>query len=449
MTNLLSPRAFFIIYSGLLIFFICAYLYMDRVHLNTARTLSRSEDGVVTTDQNSSQHLGIKEQTLNKQNQGLGTKQSLLITAGGKEKSRETTKHEENNSELDNEDSALSMLVRMLRETLDLPNDAVERNTTRSCGIIDYSINAYQNHKPCVGAECKIRFNRTLDERLEDVLLSPQYQLTRRQLDAILSLARNVPEVDTIIASAASSSHYDEMQMMFKNLHFTVIPKLTNFHIVLFDIGLSQEERLMTESKCRCQVINFDFSLFPQHVADRHCYAWKPLLIRAMFARARKLVVWQDASVRWGQRFKVILQRTQVYGLQVFVGNGDKVTANTLHEMFEYMEEEECLFEWVPEICNAVAVYRTDNLNRRAIVNPWSRCALERSCICPQEPATCRRCSKLRPKRCHRFDQSALTLLLGKIYYDQRYKIEIPEAHKHVEILRGTRAPNFFMEQSN
>ncbi|KAK3798337.1 hypothetical protein RRG08_063351 [Elysia crispata] len=344
--------------------------------------------------------------------------------------------------------SMVPELARKLRETLELPNDSNPRKIKLLCGHIDYRKNTYKFHKPCLQAKCNERFNRTYEDRLKDVLLSPRYQLNGSQLEAILSLGRDVRKSDVIIASAVSSNHYNEMQMMFKNLHETVFPTLRNFQVILFDIGLSPEERRQTEKKCRCQVITFNFDLFPPHVLDRHCYAWKPLIVRALIARAKKLVIWQDASVRWMPRFKVILERAKVYGLQMFVGGGDKVTANTLRETFEYMQEQECVFESVSEIANAVALFRADVFNTLAVLTPWSRCALEPSCICPQDPAIVRYCRRLRPQRCHRFDQSALTLFLGKLFYDQRYKIEIQEHHKHVDLQRNTVAPDYFQKSS-
>ena len=46
----------------------------------------------------------------------------------------------------------------------------------------------------------------------------------------------------------------------------------------------------------------------------------------------------------------------------------------------------------------------------------------------------------------HRFDQSALTLLTAKLYGEERYKIEIPEEHKHVRVMRGDRIRTYFQD---
>ncbi|GFS15079.1 hypothetical protein ElyMa_001440500 [Elysia marginata] len=317
----------------------------------------------------------------------------------------------EDRAKLTSTAAIVNELTNMLKERLELPKEGHPRKIKYQCGNINYSTNSYDIRKPCLGAECKEKFNRTYEDRVKDVVLSSRYQLENDQLDAILSLGRSVPVTDVIIVSAVSSNHFDEMQMMFKNLHETVFPTLHNFRVVLFDIGLSPEQRRLS-----------------------------------LVDRARKLVIWQDASVRWRSQYKDIFDRANLYGLQVFLGGGDKVTANTLHETFEYMQERECLFEAVPEIANAVAVYKADTFNKLAVLTPWARCALEPSCVCPQDPNVVRYCGKLRPLRCHRFDQSALTLLLAKLFYDQRFRFEIqqPENYNYVEIQRKTLAPNYF-----
>ena len=78
---------------------------------------------------------------------------------------------------------------------------------------------------------------------MRELLTLPQIQLSSRQLDTILKLSESIPERDLIIASAISSNHFDEMQAMFKNLHEIVYPKIKNYQVVLFDLGLTEKHR--------------------------------------------------------------------------------------------------------------------------------------------------------------------------------------------------------------
>ncbi|GFR98548.1 MetK_2 protein [Elysia marginata] len=171
---------------------------------------------------------------------------------------------------------------------------------------------------------------------------------------------------------------------------------------------------------------------------------------KAMAERATTLIVWQDASVRWKDGFEVIFKRAALYGQQIVVtDHADRVTSNTMPEMFQYMREDVCRYHDVPEIANAMALHRPDPLVVRAIMNPWARCALEASCMCPSNYNVwvIRHCVKLGGNhRCHRFDQSALTLLTAKLYGEKRYKVEIPEQHKHVRVMRGDRLKTYFQD---
>ncbi|RUS82038.1 hypothetical protein EGW08_010194 [Elysia chlorotica] len=335
----------------------------------------------------------------------------------------------------------VSSLAAMLTERLELGNDAWPIPYSNSCHF-------ESNTKPCQDKGCRPP-NQTGKERVED-LLSDHFRLSKRQLDAIKSLGKSVPVSDVIIASAVSANHYEEMQAMFKALHEQVYPKLANFTMVLFDLGLKQNQLRMTEKNCRCRVVPFNFDLFPAHVRDLHCYSWKPLIIRAMAERATTLIVWQDASVRWKHGFEVIFERAALYGQQIVVtDHADRVTSNTVPEMFQYMKEDVCRYHGVPEIANAMALHRPDPLVVRTIMEPWARCALEASCMCPPNYSVwvIRHCVKPTGNhRCHRFDQSALTLLTAKLYGEERYKVEIPEEHKHVRVMRGDRIRAYFQD---
>ncbi|GFN80362.1 hypothetical protein PoB_000686800 [Plakobranchus ocellatus] len=334
--------------------------------------------------------------------------------------------------------SEVSSLAFSLRERLNIPNDAIRILYNNSCKL-------KSTIKPCQDPLCH-SLNKTIEKRLEDIL-SPNLQLSKSQLNTILSIGKTIPMSDVIIASAVSANHYEEMQAMFKALHEQVYPKLLNFTMVLFDLGLKPHQWKMTKKNCRCRLISFNFDLFPPHVRDLHCYSWKPIIIRAVASKATTLVVWQDASVRWRDGFKIIFQRAALYGQQIVVtDHADRVTSNTVKEMFQYMNEDVCRFHNVPEIANAMALHRPDPLIVRTIMDPWARCALESECMCPAkyDVWTIRHCNNYGTHRCHRFDQSALTLLTAKLYEDERYKIEIPEQHKHVRVMRGDRLTDYF-----
>ena len=133
--------------------------------------------------------------------------------------------------------------------------------TTPSYEIFFYKttrqIYIYTNFPSVPAAPCKSRTpcarpweSRTHEQRVRELLTMPGLQLSSAQLNSILKLSEKIPEKDLIIASAISGNHYDEMQSMFQNLHETVYPRIKNFQMVLFDLGLSPTQKNIVSLLC-------------------------------------------------------------------------------------------------------------------------------------------------------------------------------------------------------
>ena len=97
--------------------------------------------------------------------------------------------------------------------------------------------------RACTDYKCPHPLDTSLDERVRDILRSPELQLTDEHRRAIAAFGQKFPENDVIIVTAASSNHFGEVQKMFKSLHDVVYPTLKNFSVVFVDIGLSDKER--------------------------------------------------------------------------------------------------------------------------------------------------------------------------------------------------------------
>ncbi|XP_059162974.1 uncharacterized protein LOC131946299 [Physella acuta] len=308
-----------------------------------------------------------------------------------------------------------------------------------------------QSTGACI-SNCSRPLNPDSETRLLDILTSPNLTLSQHQRRLILSMGQAIPESDVIFVSASSSNHYDEMQDMFYSLHQTVYPRVNNFTVVLFDIGLTEEQRIITEKHCRCQVVTFPYEKFPAHVRELHCYAWKPLLIRAAFEKARRLLVYQDASIRWTDRIKQVLDRGWDIGVQIFrYDNLARIPLHTLIPTFNYFGEEPCAFNIFPQILAGLSVYRKDKFNIRAILEPWARCALEPQCVCPViPPEKVRMCAgEFKDHRCHRFEQSAMAMITAKIFGPDLYRVLAPDINQLVAVRRGSKKPNYFDSTKN
>ncbi|GFS03070.1 hypothetical protein ElyMa_001140100 [Elysia marginata] len=280
---------------------------------------------------------------------------------------------------------------------------------------------------------------RSPRERVRELITSSQYQPSVDQLATVLSLTEHIPENEVIVASSCSSNHFNELQAMFKNLHRTVFPKLNNFTMVLYDLGLTPQQRKVTEATCNCTVVTFPFKKFSAHVSDLGCYAWKPIVMRASIARARKLLVYQDSSIRWNTTFQRTWDRAMMYGQQAVLVHGVSFPGNTLKQMFDYMNEEVCPFRVFEELQGGIQMISNDSLVTQAVLHPWLKCALEKTCMCPDTQQQIAFCFSNNLHRCHRFDQSAFNLIMAKLYGVDRDKWVIPPDHHSVSISRKDR----------
>ncbi|CAG5116261.1 unnamed protein product, partial [Candidula unifasciata] len=237
----------------------------------------------------------------------------------------------------------------------------------------------------CVHPNCT-QLSNNITERVQS-LISDKTVLTEEQDDLLKSISLQIPKNDVIISSAASSNHYDELQAMLHSLHSVVFPELSkteNFSLVLWDIGLTSDERQKVEKCCRCQVISFPFEKFPQRTRDLFTYMWKPLVIRMTLFRARKYLAYQDASIIYKRFPEPIYKNGMQHGLQLLRTGDDTSTVHrTLSQTFAYLGQKLCSFYPYEEVAGGYGVYKHDPFVLSAVTNVWARCAFEEKCISP------------------------------------------------------------------
>ncbi|KAK6976519.1 MetK 1 protein, partial [Biomphalaria glabrata] len=70
---------------------------------------------------------------------------------------------------------------------------------------------------------------------------------------------------------------------------------------------------------------------------------------------------------------------------------------------FQYMAEDPCTFMHYPELQATSMLHKNDPLVIKTVLEPWARCALEETCICPVEPSKSIVCKHeiLKEHRCH------------------------------------------------
>ena len=250
---------------------------------------------------------------------------------------------------------------------------------------------------------------------------------------------------EIILLTATSSNHFQKNQALLKNLHDVVFPFFPNIKLVFYDIGLTQEQKSQVERHCRCTVVSFPFYKLPRHISYLNCYAWKVMIIAAHYEQA-EVVVWMDSSIRVLNvtSFATMVQRTKHRGVSQRIPN--KRVPNikvTLPQMFEMFGDSPCAHDKVPQIGAAFGMYHREDLIRHAVIRPWLGCAVNQFCICPVDPVKVIRCNSIMTAssasgigKCHRFDQSALTIILAKLFRDKYFYVTV-ESDRFVDVDRS------------
>ena len=237
---------------------------------------------------------------------------------------------------------------------------------------------------------------------------------------------------DVIIASAVSSNHYLEIQKMLKEFHKSLYPVLKNFTLVIVDIGLTKYEKIRMEKHCRCQVISFPFNELPPHFRNLRCFAWKPYIIAAMLSKT-EVVMWADSSTRFTKPELVneYVVRTKSRGVQIRCGNMARTPYHTVPAMFEAYGDSPCAHFTFRMVEANFGLFHSEPLVVRAVVEPWLACASRADCMCPPDYdyEDHHDCSWPQLDReigiCNRFDQSALSIVLEKLFRENLYHFAV------------------------
>ncbi|KAK7477619.1 hypothetical protein BaRGS_00031167 [Batillaria attramentaria] len=253
------------------------------------------------------------------------------------------------------------------------------------------------------------------------------------------SFIKDIPSYKYIFVSAASTSHYTEMQGLVLNLVRNVFPRVKNYTFILVDLGLGPKQRNLTEKYCRCTVLDFPFHLLPQFFKELKCATWKPFVIRSLIDKA-EFVIWMDTSVRWSavSPLDPVFQRAKERGLQLREVNSGVISVRTTASTFDFYGDMTCQYTRFSEIESGAGIYHNEEFVREVILDPWVSCAFDTRCMCVEKYRKLLGCSASPPRRdnrCHRFDQSSLGIIVSKLFLHQRGKL-IFQAGSH-KVARG------------
>ena len=274
----------------------------------------------------------------------------------------------------------------------------------------------------CIDTSCPRQFHPSAQARVRQLLI-PRLQLTAQQRDAVSAVAEDVQRKKYIFVTAASSNHYNESQALVYSLRKYVFSKLhpDSYSFYYFDLGLKPAERRRVVKNCHCTVKSMAFQQFPPHVRKLMCYAWKPIIIKALLQKAEEVLVYMDVSVRFRDMdLGLFFSAARRWGAQ-FLHGGDSIPNHTAEPMFAFYGDVPCMYWAFPELLAGFSVFHNEPFMTKVVLDPWVGCALNASCMCPVDPQAARICphTERRVGQCHRFDLSSLTVQMAKLYGDK------------------------------
>ena len=95
-----------------------------------------------------------------------------------------------------------------------------------------------------------------------------------------------------VVFTTFSSNHFKEAQDMIGSVQ----KYLPHTKIIVYDIGLSTEERGKVAKYCNVEFRIFDFSKYPPHVKNIKNYAWRPFMLQEL-AQEYDVILYGDASL--------------------------------------------------------------------------------------------------------------------------------------------------------
>lgn len=152
---------------------------------------------------------------------------------------------------------------------------------------------------------------------------------------------------------------------------------------------------------------------------------------------------WLDTSVRFKKAELVpVLDFVEKEGLLFSVNfdpnNALAITKQTSMKTFEYLREDPCKFRSFSET-SATSFIMKFTKKVDILVKAWVTCALNKDCIAPDEADNKINCNLTDTSdgRCHRFDQSVLSILIRRLYHTSNNPPKSDLLKSVIEIQRG------------
>lgn len=234
-----------------------------------------------------------------------------------------------------------------------------------------------------------------------------------------------------VVVCAFSSNHYIEAQDMLGSVQ-QFLPKT---RIIVYDIGLSAAERANLNTLCNIELRTFNFDKYPLYFKEHLNFGiWKPFIIQQVSTET-DLLLYVDTSIRLIQPLnKAIFSLLARFPLQG-THSPTRIAQYTHDNTFKHFgisRESMRGFTTIQAGCLLMYI----NKEMRQLLDMWVDCAMNKECIYPDGARTKKisgqpceekqNFSSVEYNGCHRFDQSALDVILVRLFGSQVFDKIVP-----------------------
>ena len=137
-----------------------------------------------------------------------------------------------------------------------------------------------------------------------------------------------------------------------------------------------------------------------------------------MVIKEHPYIIWLDASTRFiGQGMPYLMGKTKVDRV-VVSSTHQMLTKNTLKDTFDVLKEEPCVFRYAKMFNGYFIGIYAGAYEIQYLLKPFVSCALFPRCMVPSSNvSTYLKCEQQNYFKCHRFDQSVMSILMYRLYH--------------------------------
>jgi hypothetical protein len=228
----------------------------------------------------------------------------------------------------------------------------------------------------------------------------------------------NRQRVMLTIVTGSDSKYFIFLRQLLDNVTTVVKNKFHSnikVNIVVYDLGLTDEESEKIKLYPDIIVEKFNFSLYPEHVSlekynGLNCnYSWKPIIIQEVCEKYNNMIYWIDTQCLLSDFTNLIdiLNKNYIY---TPISSG-LVSLWTHETTLKYMDA----YKYTSYSSRSAGVFAINyNIEWcKELVKEWKNLALIKECICPEGS----------DRSNHRQDQAILSILYHKYQEKHRFKI--------------------------